>query len=81
MLWLLLGFVLRGLQLLIVARVVISFVPAWQRSAWGGMVVALTEPLLAPFRGLTVRSGGVGLDFSPLVVLLIISVLGRMLRL
>ena len=76
----LVGIALRALQILIFARVVISFVPAWQHNPWGRIVVQLTEPVLAPFRALTVRSGPVGLDFSPMIVLLIILLVRGMLR-
>jgi len=79
MIWLLVGITLRALYILILARVVISFVPSWRRTAWGGNIVALTDPVLAPFRAFTLRSGPVGVDFSPLIVLLILSALSRML--
>ena len=76
---LILALALRALQILIFARVIISFVPAWQRTMWGWIIVKLTEPILAPFRGLRVNSGGVALDFSPMIVLIIISVVNRVL--
>jgi len=67
-------------QILILARVVVSFVPPWQRQPVGIAVTTLTEPMLLPFRKMTrMQAGGVGIDFSPMVVLLIISVLRRII--
>ena len=40
---------------------------------------ALTDPVLRPFRNLlpAVRAGGVGFDFSPLILFIILSILLR----
>ena len=69
---------LHALQILILARCVLSFVPAWQRQPLGLIIIALTEPILRPLRSV-VRIGGSGaaLDFSPMIAFLIISVLSR----
>ncbi len=75
----LLALALRALQILIFARVIISFVPAWQRTMWGWTIVKLTEPILAPFRKLRIGGDGMALDFSPMIVLIIISIINRVL--
>jgi YggT family protein len=77
----LLGIILSLLQILILVRCVISFVPPLQRLPSGVIVMALTEPVLKPFRGLArVGSGGVAIDFSPMIVLVIISVVRGLFR-
>lgn len=39
----------------------------------------LTDPVLKPFQSMMLRSGGVGVDFSPMIVILIISLVRRAL--
>lgn len=68
-------FVLLGLEVLIFARVLLSWVDPAGRGAIAGFVVQTTEPLLAPVRRLLPRTGM--FDLSPLIVLL---VLGAILR-
>ena len=63
-------FVLIGLQIVILARVVLSFVDPRGSSPIGAFIVSTTEPLLAPVRRLLPRTGM--FDFSPLIVLLVI---------
>lgn len=63
------------LTLLILARVVIS----WVMPAGGGELVAFiysaTEPLLAPIRSVLPRTGG--FDFSPMIAILVLQAIGR----
>ncbi len=70
----LLGFVL---WFLLIARVVSS----WLTPTGGGGVVAfiyqVTEPILAPIRRMIPATGG--LDWSPLVAMLVLGVLVRLL--
>ncbi|MEP6680566.1 MAG: YggT family protein [Chloroflexota bacterium] len=70
----LLGFVL---WFLLIARVVTS----WLTPTGGGGVVAfiyqVTEPILAPIRRMIPATGG--LDWSPLVAMLVLGVLVRLL--
>ena len=70
-----LRFVLVGLEVLIFARVLLSWVDPSGRGAIAGFVVQTTEPLLAPVRRLLPRTGM--FDWSPLIVLL---VLGAVIR-
>ena len=70
-----LRFVLIGLEVLIFARVLLSWVDPGGRGAIAGFVVQTTEPILAPVRRFLPRSGM--LDLSPLIVLL---VLGAVIR-
>ena len=68
-------FVLIGLEVLILARVLLSWVDPAGRGAIAGFVAQTTEPLLAPVRSLLPRTAM--FDLSPLIVLL---VLGAILR-
>lgn len=70
-----LRFVLIALEVLILARVLLSWFDPAARSAFAGFIVQTSEPLLAPVRKLLPRTGM--LDLSPLIVLL---VLGAILR-
>jgi uncharacterized protein YggT (Ycf19 family) len=76
--FLLIGWLLHLLQILIFARCILSFAPAWQRQPWGRIIIALTEPILRPLRSVVrIGGSGVALDFSPMIALFIISVLSR----
>ena len=68
-------FVLIGLEIVVLARVVLSWIDPAGRSAVAGYVNSATEPLLAPIRRLLPRTGM--LDLSPLVVFIVIGVLLR----
>ena len=68
-------FILLGLELVIFARVVLSFVDPAGRSPFAGFIISTTEPLLAPIRKFMPRTGMI--DFSPLIACLIIGVLLR----
>jgi YggT family protein len=70
-----LRFVLIGLWLLILARVVLSFINPSGRGAVSGFIISTTEPLLAPIRRILPPTGM--LDLSPLIVLLVIGALLR----
>ena len=63
------------LTLLILARVVISWVMPGSGGGLVAFVYAATEPLLAPIRNLLPATGG--FDFSPLIALLILQVITR----
>ena len=63
------------LTLLILARVVVS----WVMPTGGGELVAFiysaTEPLLAPIRNVLPRTGG--FDFSPMIAILVLQAVGQ----
>lgn len=70
------------LEVLIVVRVLLSwFRPRYRTSqnAWfyaiDDMVYRATEPLLAPIRNI-LPTGGMGFDFSPLILLLLLRFVG-----
>lgn len=65
-------------SLLIFARVIISWVRLDPYHPVVQFLYATTEPVLAPIRKL-LPGGGMMLDFSPLIALLLISVLRRLI--
>lgn len=79
----LLAIVCFGLRLWLLAvfvRIVLSWFPATEGGAlarFSDLLGAVTDPVLAPVRAMLppVRMGGMGLDLSPMVVLLVGSLL------
>jgi YggT family protein len=69
--------VLLAFTLLIFGRVILSWVDPVGRSQLGSFVFAATEPILAPVRRALPRTGAI--DLSPLIVLLVLTVLLRLL--
>lgn len=70
-----LRFVLVGLWLLILARVVFSFVDPMGRGRIAAFVIQTSEPLLAPIRKALPRTGV--LDLSPMILLIVLGFLMR----
>lgn len=67
------------LWLLVLGRVLISWVDPTARNAVSRYVVAITEPMLAPIRRLLPQTGMI--DFSPLILMLGLGVLLRFVSL
>ena len=70
-----LRFLVIGLWLLILARVILSWIDPGGRSRFAAFVIGTTEPILAPIRRVLPRTGM--LDLSPLIVLLILGAIMR----
>ena len=68
-------FILLGLELMIFARVALSFVNPGGRGPIASFIISTTEPLLAPIRRVLPQTGM--LDFSPWIVCLVIGMLLR----
>ncbi len=72
-------FVLQLFQLVLLARVLMTWLPNLDRSnSLVQLVYDITEPVLKPIRDVLPPSAG--MDFSPLVAFLIIYVLQTLLR-
>jgi uncharacterized protein YggT (Ycf19 family) len=68
------------ISLAILVRALLSwFYPNMGRDPFTRLLVNVTEPLLAPIRGLLSRLLPIPIDFSPIVVLLLIRFLQEML--
>ena len=69
------GLILMILWLLVLGRVLMSWVDPMGRTQIGGFLIQATEPILAPVRRLMPQTGM--FDFSSLIVLLVLGVLMR----
>lgn len=72
-----LRFLLIALELLVIGRVLISWVEPSGRSGLAQFLVGITEPILGPVRRLVPRGGM--FDFSPLIVILVLGAIVRAL--
>jgi YggT family protein len=69
------GLILMILWLLVLGRVLMSWVDPMGRTQIGGFLIQATEPILAPVRRVMPQTGM--FDFSSLVVLLVLGFLMR----
>ena len=68
-------FVVFGLELLILARVLLSWVDPGGRGQLAAFIIQTTEPILAPIRRALPRTGM--FDLSPLIVILVLGIILR----
>lgn len=71
----LLSVALFAVWLLVIGRVLISWVDPVGRTQLGAFLISTTEPILAPVRRALPSTGM--LDLSPLVVLIVLSILTK----
>ena len=71
-----LRFLLVALEVLILARVLLSWTDPTGRGQLASFVTSMTEPILAPVRRLLPRTGM--LDWSPFIVILVLGMVLRM---
>ncbi len=71
-------FLLIALEIAIIGRVLLSWVDQRGRSGLSQFLIMVTEPVLAPIRRF-LPSGG-GLDFAPLIVILVLGAIVRSIR-
>jgi len=72
-----LRFFVVALWLLILGRVIMSWIDPQGRTQVGAFLIQVTEPILAPVRRLMPQTGM--FDFTPLIVILFLGVLVRAL--
>ena len=70
-----LQFLFMALWALVFGRVIMSWVDPTGRNRISAFLIQVTEPLLAPVRRLMPQTGM--MDFSPLIVLIVLSFLWR----
>ncbi|MBC7235757.1 MAG: YggT family protein [Chloroflexi bacterium] len=70
-------FLARILDLAILARIVLSWIPINRSNAVVILIYEITEPILAPIRRLIPPLGG--LDLSPMIAIILIQVAERVL--
>lgn len=71
-------YAISGYLLICVARVILSFVPYDQSSiigSIGNVAYTLTEPVFAPIRNAIPQAGDLPIDFSPAIVIIVLSLL------
>jgi YggT family protein len=73
------NFLLTLITLAIIVRVLLSWFYPVGRDPWTRLLLDITEPLLAPIRNVMMRILPIPLDFSPIVVILLIQLLQNML--
>ncbi len=70
------------IQFLIIVRIFMSWIPTNQGTTFMRYLYMVTEPILAPVRNMLRKTplGNTMFDFSPLVIILLISFIVRLLR-
>lgn len=63
--------------LLILARIVLSFLPQYQSNSIAQLVYGITEPILSPFQRLIPPIGM--LDISPMVAIIVMGIIQQIL--
>ena len=66
-------------SIVILARVLMSWVQVDPNSPLARTLIDLTEPVLAPIRNLLPPT--MGLDFSPIIAMILLQIVGQMLML
>jgi YggT family protein len=81
-LYLTINFVLSILEIVILIRVISSWLPLNRDNKLMAYIYRITEPLMAPIRQMLARTpiGGGMIDFSPIVVFLLISIVRRLIN-
>jgi YggT family protein len=72
-----LRFLLIAFEILVIGRVLLSYVEPSGRSGIAQFLIGVTEPVLAPIRRLLPRGGA--FDFSPLIAIVVLGMLVRAL--
>ncbi len=72
----LIEFALLAATVLILGRVLLSWIDPGGRSQLGSFVISTTEPILGPVRRALPQTGA--LDFSPMIVLIVLTILLRL---
>lgn len=72
-----LGVLIRLVDVLIILRILLSFLPNLRASRFAEFIYQMTEPILAPCRALLDKLGlGMGMfDFSPLLAYLVMRII------
>lgn len=74
----LVAFLARLFNLLILVRVLLTWIPMVRTNALITFIFAVTEPILAPIRRILPPMGG--LDLSPVVAMVLLQVISTMFR-
>ena len=70
--------VFRIFELVILVRVIMSWVHPYRDNPFSDWIYRLTEPVLEPIRSV-LPVGRVGIDFSPLILLFLLQIIRRVM--
>lgn len=73
----LVSIIIQAINLLIIGRIIISFIPNMYNNPIGRFIYDTSEPILAPIRRMLPDTGMI--DFSPLVLFIILNLIQRFL--
>ncbi|AFM42620.1 YGGT family protein [Desulfosporosinus acidiphilus SJ4] len=59
----------------IIVRVMLSFFPRVKPNPLITIIYDITDPLLKPFQRFQITSGAMGLDFSPLIAIIVLNLI------
>jgi YggT family protein len=71
-------YVISALSLLIIIRVILSWINPYVGGRFYEVIKKITEPVLRPLR-LVIVFGGTGLDLSPIIAIILLSLLEKWL--
>ena len=75
----LIGWLIEVYSWILVIRCVLSWVRVDHYNPVVRLIYQLTDPVLKPFQSLTLRAGAGGIDFSPIIVFMILRVIRQLL--
>ncbi|MFK4784772.1 YggT family protein [Fusobacterium sp. MFO224] len=78
MIWNVVNYAITILNLIILIRVILSWLVPYKRNEFTEVVYAVTEPVLAPFRTL-IPMGSMRIDLSPAFAYIALNVLRRII--
>jgi len=70
-------YLFNALTLIVIARALLSWFDPGMRSSVGKILVDITEPMLAPIRRMIPSAGG--LDFSPIILIILLQFIERII--
>ncbi|KLU64969.1 MULTISPECIES: YggT family protein [Desulfosporosinus] len=59
----------------IIIRTFLSYIPRLKPNPLITIIYDVTDPLLKPFQRFQISSGGMGLDFSPLIAIIVLNLI------
>jgi len=74
MIFTLIDLAIRAIRILIIIRIVLSWVAPSSRNEFTELVYHVTEPVLKPFRML-IPLGNMRMDFSPIIALVVLNLI------
>jgi YggT family protein len=80
MLFSIINLLLNLIVLAVIIRALLSWFYPVGKDRWTRLLIDITEPLLAPIRAVLARILPIPIDFSPIIVILLVNLLQNLLR-